>query len=88
MMKDNQRFKAPNYSRSCLLAKAFGVSAANSVGAHRSQQRSPSPIRTAIGDGQTPDVHTKAGAVMAAEALNKRNFIFFEMSGLKIFRKK
>jgi hypothetical protein len=24
------RFKAPNYSRSCLLAKAFGVSAANS----------------------------------------------------------
>jgi len=30
MMKGKRRFKAPNYSRGCLLAKAFGVSAANS----------------------------------------------------------
>jgi hypothetical protein len=28
-MKNQRRFKAPNYSRGCLLAKAFGVSAAN-----------------------------------------------------------
>jgi hypothetical protein len=27
-MKNQRRFKAPNYSRGCLLAKAFGVSAA------------------------------------------------------------
>jgi hypothetical protein len=30
-MKGKPRFKAPNYSRGCLLAKAFGVSAANSA---------------------------------------------------------
>ena len=29
-MKNQRRFKATNYSRGCLLAKAFGVSAANS----------------------------------------------------------
>jgi hypothetical protein len=29
-MKNQRRFKALNYSRGCLLAKAFGVSAANS----------------------------------------------------------
>src|ERR1700730_10379139 len=28
-MKNQRRFKAPNYSHGCLLAKAFGVSAAN-----------------------------------------------------------
>ncbi len=27
-MKNQRRFKAPNYSRDCSLAKAFGVSAA------------------------------------------------------------
>jgi hypothetical protein len=27
-MKNQRRFKAPNYSRGCLLAKAFGVSVA------------------------------------------------------------
>jgi len=30
MTKGKQRFKAPNYSRGCVLAKAFGVLAANS----------------------------------------------------------
>jgi hypothetical protein len=29
-MKNQRRFKATNYSRGCLLAKAFGISAANS----------------------------------------------------------
>src|ERR1700730_11097522 len=29
LMKNQRRFKAPNYSHGCLLAKTFGVSAAN-----------------------------------------------------------
>ena len=38
-MKNQRRFKAPNYRRGCLLAKAFGVSAANSGGKRTARPR-------------------------------------------------
>jgi hypothetical protein len=43
-MKTQRRFKAPDYSRGCLLAKAFGVSAANSGSALPARRGGPVTI--------------------------------------------
>jgi transcription elongation factor len=49
-MKNQRRFKAPNYSRGCLLAKAFGVSAANSG------ERTPLAVSTPEAKIKNPDI--------------------------------
>jgi hypothetical protein len=73
MMKGKKRFKTPNCRAVCLLAKAFGMSAANPG----------ERTRLACWFWRL----TNAGVFSFAPTNWRKNSSFFEMSALKILRK-